>query len=253
MSTIEKALNIMETILKQKDEVSLADLAKLTGINITTVHRACTSLTNRGYLYQKEKGGKYSLGVKLLQFNYIANTGVNIKEEAYPFLKILCDEITETVILAVLDGVEPIDIVCILPDKMLQAAPGIGTKSPFHCTSVGKIFLANMSDERIEGVIGLQGLKVYTDFTINDMNRLKTDLETIRQDGIAFDDEEYILGLRSAAAPVYGEQGNLLAAVAFLAPSTRISSLKLKQLAPMVKHCADEISRALGRYQRKNR
>ena len=64
MQTVGKALDIMEAILRHRGGVGLADLANMTGLNISTVHRISTFLVKRGYLYQKSKGDKYETSYK---------------------------------------------------------------------------------------------------------------------------------------------------------------------------------------------
>jgi IclR family KDG regulon transcriptional repressor len=246
MHAIDKALNILEVVLQNEEGVTLVELAKLTGQNVSTVHRICSRLVNRGYLYQKEKGEQYSLGLKLLQFNNVANSKVNIKEEAYPFLKKLSKEISETVIMSVLEGAEPTRILQIVANKPLLVAPGFSLKSPLHCTSEGKIFLASMPDYKIDYLIQLCGLNAFTKYTITDLKKLKRVINKVRREGVAFDDEEYVKDLRSGAAGIMGEDSKLVATIAFLAPSTSVSSLKMKELGQIVKNYALDISRALG-------
>lgn len=246
MNAIEKSFDILEAILNNKNEISIIDLAKVTNQSISTTHRICSILVRKGYLYQKEKGGKYSLGYKFLLFNDIANINVNIKAESYPYLKELSDKISETVTLSVFDGTELVDIFSVVPEAILKVTPGLGTKSPFHCTAIGKIFIANMPIEKMEKILDSQELKAFTERTITDVEQLKQELDNVRKDGVAFDDEEYIMGLRSAAAPIRGQSGEVFATVNFLAPCSRVSSLRMKQLAPLVKNCGLSISRALG-------
>jgi IclR family KDG regulon transcriptional repressor len=246
MSTVEKVLDIFEAILNNKGEIALVDLAKVTGQSLSTTHRLCSALVKRRYLYQQRDRGKYSLGYKFLLFDDIANASGNIKTEAMPFLKDLSDKISETVILSVFDGVEPLDIATVVPDLVLKAVPGLTPMSPFHCTAVGKVFLAHMPNDMIEKILSILELTAYTELTITDVNQLKSELKTIVKEGIAYDDEEFLVGLRSAAAPVRGENGEIFACVSYLAPSTRVSSLKMKQFTPLVKACALSVSRTLG-------
>jgi DNA-binding IclR family transcriptional regulator len=246
MKLVERVLDILEAILNHGGEVGLSDLASMTGLHISSVRRFTATLTKRGYLYQKHRGGKYSLGLKLLQFSETANATINIKEQALPFLKKLCDDTSETVGLAILDGVGAINIVHVGPEHILRVVPSLLDKIPLHCTSQGKNFLAYMPDKKMDDLVDTLGLNAYTDNTITDVARLKREIETVRRDSVAFDDEEYLLGIRSAAAPIKGENGNVLATVALVVPSSRISALKMRQMAPKVKSCARKISHSLG-------
>jgi DNA-binding IclR family transcriptional regulator len=246
MSALEKSLDIIEAILYHKDEISIVDLAKATGQSLGTTHRICSILVRRGYLYQKEKGAEYSLGYKFLLFNNIANASINIKTMALPFMKELAGKISETVVLAVLDGFEPVDILSAVPDTILKATQELGTKSPLYCTAVGKIFIAYMPNELKERVLNSHEFTNYTDRTITDIDRLKAELAIVSMEGVAFDNEEYVFGLRSAAAPIRGENGEFFASVYYWGPSVRINYEKMRQLGPLVKDCALAISTALG-------
>ena len=120
MTTVGKALDILEAILKNKGEVGLADLAKMTGLNRTTVHRIISILVKRDYLYQRSKGEKYSLGLKFFQYSDITYTASSIKDQALPYLQNLCNEISETVNMAILDGVTPVGITAIAAERILR-------------------------------------------------------------------------------------------------------------------------------------
>ena len=149
--------------------------------------------------------------------------------------------------MAVLDGTEAVCI-AVIPNKgiMFQVVQDEGSRFPLHATSLGKILLAYLPDEKIENILNSISLRAYTNNTITDIASLKREIENIRHDSVSFDDEEYEIGLRSAAAPIKGEDGHALAGIAFLGISLRISNLKMKQLAPFVKNTALEISRLLG-------
>ena len=244
--TLGRSLDILEAILRHGEGVKLVELADMTGLSISTVHRLASFLTKRGYLYRKSKGDKYFLGYKLFLFN-AARTSMNMQDRAYPFLRKLSDDLSESAVMSVLDGIEQVSIVSINPkNAVLQAVPGAGTKTPLYCTSTGKVLLANMPGERIEYLINTLELTPYTDKTVTDVLQLKREIETIKLDGVAYDDEEYESGIRSIAAPVKDESGNVLAAIAVVGPSVRISSMKMRQLAPIVRSSALEISQSLG-------
>lgn len=246
MKVIEKTLDIIEAILETGDEVGLANLAEITGFNRTTVHRIVSLLVERGYLYQKSKGDKYSLGLKFLQYSNPNRTITNLKEKALPYMQNLCDEISETINMAILDGYESVGIAVVAAERLLRVVPGEVNKYPLHCTAIGKIHLAYMSDEKIESFINILSLPAYTDNTLTDPIQLIKEIKVIRRDGIAFDDEEYSIGIRSAAAPLRDNSGVTLAAISFVGPTVRISKPKLIQLSSALKNCALKISLSLG-------
>jgi len=79
-----------------------------------------------------------------------------------------------------------------------------------------------------------------------DLSQLEKELVTVKDDGIAFDDEEWELGLGNVAAPVRDKPGNVIAAVGVVGPTVRLTKTRMREVVPMVKNCAFEISRELG-------
>jgi DNA-binding IclR family transcriptional regulator len=246
MLVAEKLLNIMDAIMDCGGEASLSDLARMTGLHESAVRRFTSTMVKSGYLYQGNRGGKYSPGLKLLQFCELANVTTNIKELALPLLRELCDKISETVILAILDQIDCINILTVGSEHILQVVPRTAAKLPLHCTATGKILLAYMPEEKIDQIESILELTAYTDNTITDWFQLKNELETIRHKGVAFDNEEHLPGIRGVGAPIRGANGNVIATIAMVAPSSRISDAKIQQIAPQVENYALKISRLLG-------
>jgi len=84
MKAIKKTFDVLELFLNDKDEISLSDLSKLSGINKTTVSRITSTLVKLGYLRQRERRGKYSLGTKFLDFSGYIKTKIRIRDMAIP-------------------------------------------------------------------------------------------------------------------------------------------------------------------------
>lgn len=246
MKTVNNVLNILEVFLNVSDEMGISELANLVSLDNSTVHRICHTLVKRGYLYQKKRRGKYSAGPKFLQFQNAETYLRKIKDTAFPYLKKLSANASESVHMGIWDGNKVVVITNIITDKRLQAMPALGEEPQLHCSSLGKLLLAYMQEETIEGIFYKSKMHAFTRNTIIDFEHLKRALARIKQEDIVFDDEESEIGLRAVAAPVKDDRGNVLAAVGVLGPSIRISKLRMSELAPMTKNCASEISRALG-------
>jgi len=250
MQAIEKQLCVLESILKLKHEdgFSIADIVNETGLNLSTVHRICSILVKRGYLYQKYKRGKYLIGQKFLLFSGINRHAVGIKEQALPFLDKLCKDTSETVDLILFDGTNLFSMATIFPKQFLQAVPDTENVQPFplHCTAIGKTLLACLSDEEYEKIITGRVLTAYTDNTLTDKAQLKKEIETIKRENIAYDIEEYFIGIMSIAVPIRDSVTNPIGAVSIVGPSIRLNKPKLEQFAPLLKDCALQISHSLG-------
>jgi IclR family KDG regulon transcriptional repressor len=247
VNTVKKVLDILEIFLTTEDELSITELAESSGLPNTTVHRICSILSERGYIYQKNKKGKYSPGTMFLQFQNVNMFAFKIKEMGLPFMKELSKLASESVTLSVWDGSEAVEVLDVVTNRRLQCTGKIGERLPPHCTSVGKILLASKPDKLIREILSMKELTHYTEHTITRIPQIRKELALVRQEGFAFDDEEFEIGLRAISAPVKDVNDDVVAAVGIVGPTVRISRLKMSELSPIVKNCALEISKALKR------
>ena len=245
MNSISKALDILEKFLTVDEEVGISKLAELTGLNVTTTHRIANLLVKRGYLRQTQKGGKYSLGSKFLEFYAGYGETTKIRELALPFLENIHKTVGESVNLAVFDSGQVVYIEHIASHYSLRTFTEVGNRVPCYCTGVGKIFLAHMPTDKVDAIVSGK-LYRQTSNTITDIDVLKKQLQGIRQTGLAIDDEENEVGVRCIAAPVKNFNGDVIAAVSISGPSARLSIQKLFSLGPSLKDCGLKISREMG-------
>ena len=89
-------------------------------------------------------------------------------------------------------------------------------------------------------------MKKYTPNTITDLNEIKKHLLTVAREGVAYDDEEHITGVRNVTAGIKDSTGKVVSCVGVLGPSVRLNRSKIKEILPYVKGCAMQISRGLG-------
>jgi DNA-binding IclR family transcriptional regulator len=117
---------------------------------------------------------------------------------------------------------------------------------PLHCTGVGKAILAHLPEQELERFLSSNSLDSYTPNTITDPDELKRHLIAVRQEGVAFDEEEKELGVSNVAAVIKDSDGNVVATVGILGPTTRLTRQKIRECVPIIKSHALKISRALG-------
>ncbi len=246
MKTIKKALDVLEIFLNRDDEIGLTELASLTGMNVSTAHRVVMTLVRRGYINQRQKRQKYSLSTKFLQFGYVLNKRMTIRDVAFPMLDGLNKMVSESVNIAVLDQNEAVYIEHIESNQNLRIFTQVGNRVPLHCTGVGKVFLAHMNGEELEKALNSKDLPSYTKNTITDVNKLKHDLTIIRKENVSIDDEEREIGVKCIASPIKNSNESVVAALSVSGPSARLSSKRVHEIKPLVRSCALEISRAMG-------
>ena len=246
MTTIEKAIDVLEIFLDRDDEIGLSEIASLTGLNITTTHRIVLTLVKRGYLNQKQKRQKYSLSTKFLQYSNVLSRRMKIRDIAFPIADALNKMVGESVNIAILDRNEVVYIEHIETNKSLRIFTQVGNRVPLYCTGVGKIFLAHMSDDELEKALSGTALLPHTPNTITDIERLKQELELVKAEGVATDKEEMEIGVRCIASPVKNSDGSVIAAISVSGPTARLNNKRVNEVKTLVKSCAVEVSRALG-------
>jgi IclR family KDG regulon transcriptional repressor len=246
MKSLSKVLDILELFLNTKDEMSVSDIARLTGLNTATVSRITNYLSTRDYLVKSGKRGKYFLGTKFLGFSKIIKDRIKLRDIALPHMVNLSKSVDETVVLVLWDHNKAINIDSVQCAQSLRIIPDESGQIPLYCTGTGKIFLAQMTDKELEAYFNYNEILPYTANTITHLNHLKTHLLTIKDEGVAYDDEEYRLGVRNIAAGIKDVEGRVVASVGILAPSVRLTRDKITEISPAVKRCANEISSDLG-------
>lgn len=246
MDSINKAFSIFEVFLNHDEDLSIKDISNISGITPGTVHRITSILVKRGYVVQPKIRQKYSLStVKLVDFAKIVQHKLKIKTVAAPYLRELSQATNEAVAMAHLLGNVAFIITMINLEHMMSFRQESSTLS-LYSTGMGKILMAHMSEKELHNYFDTVTLKPRTPNTVTKIADLKKQLKQIHQDGIAFEDEEHELGIRTVAAPVKNWENNVVAAISVFAPSVRLTKDRMQEIAPLVKKYAFEISKAMG-------
>jgi IclR family KDG regulon transcriptional repressor len=250
IKSLSKALDILELFWRHQDEMSLTEMSVLSGYDRATIYRIASTLVKRGYLRQEKRRGKYSLGTVFLEFSGIIKGKIKIRDIAIPHLIELSRLVKESVLIALWDGNDSIFTETFhetsYSNGPLKVIPEEGTSIPLHCTSLGKIIIANMRDDELNKYFKDKQLESRTPNSIVDINILMRQLPIIKREDIAYDDEEYSLGVRGVSSGIRNDQGKIIGAICVIGPSVRLSLDALKNISPTVQKYAMRISRELG-------
>jgi IclR family pca regulon transcriptional regulator len=247
LSTLLRGLSILSLFSQNTPTLSLTEIATATGLNKTTTFRMVNTLEEAGYLVRDAETKRYRPGVRVLQLGFAALANLELRQAARPFLERLSQAVGETVSLSVLDGMQLIYIDRVRNRQIVGVVLGLGSRLPAHCASMGKAMLAFLPTEELDQRLSQSPLEACTPNSIVDRQALLAELEKVRQQGFATNDEELEMGLRAVAAPVWDRSGQIAAAVNITGSAAMISRRRmLDELAPAVTQTAKEISRALG-------
>jgi DNA-binding IclR family transcriptional regulator len=246
-TAVERALNILEAASHRRDGLTNSEISRKLGIPKSSASYILRTLERRGYLRRDAESGRYRLGLKILSLGGDAQANLDIADVALPFMRALVERIHMTVHLAVLDQGEAVYIEKVEAPGFFKVNTWVGRRMFLHSTSVGKCLLAWLPKHEVETLVKQQGLKKRTPKTIITMTRLLAELEHIKREGYAVDDEENSLGARCLGAPVFDVTGNVVAAVGASGTLTQVDQASMPHIAEALKETARRISRQLHR------
>lgn len=238
-----KGIGLLEA-LAAGNPMSLGDLAERCDLPKATAHRLITMLCDLK-MARVTSEGAYGLGQRCLSLGsaYLAN--LDLRQEAGPIMKALVKKIGETAHLGILDGNKVVLIEKVEPDRSIRMVSRLGSASPLHATSIGKVLLAHCEDEYLQKFLAA-GLEKLTANTITDISEFRFALKRVQNTGYAINDIEYEEGIRCVGAPVRDHEGTVIAGLSVSCPDFRTPRDRLLTLAPLVADAAEELSLRLG-------
>jgi DNA-binding IclR family transcriptional regulator len=245
VGVISKVLRILEALQGSSAGLGLKAICDLTGIHKSTAHRFLKHLERERYLIRTEAGA-YLIGPRLSQMSARGNQEATLQAVARPILWELWKATQETVNLAVLDRGTVLYVDVIESPHEFRLSSRVGTRRSLHVTALGKSLAAFLPAELRENVLSTITFQPATPKTIQNLLQFRQELEKIRKQGYAVDDEEAVQGARCVSAPILGASQEPIAAVSVSGPITRVSPNHVAGLAGAVTAAARDIAAAMG-------
>ncbi|MEW6471018.1 MAG: IclR family transcriptional regulator [Actinomycetota bacterium] len=236
-----KLLAVLDAFGAEPFEFSLTELAKRSEVSKPTAYRILAALETWGGV-RRMPSGRYRLGIKLFELGGLVPEGHRLRDMALPYMEDLVVATQGIVHLAKLEGADVLVLDRLVSHRLTKAPSRVAGRAPATCTSVGKAILAYSPPDVVKGVVD-QGFSPQTPYSITDRRLFAETLKKVRQEGVAFDQEELIVGLVCVGAPIFDHTGAVVAGMSVSGPATRWS---LESLVPAVKTASMGVSRALG-------
>jgi IclR family transcriptional regulator, acetate operon repressor len=244
VSPTERAFHIIE-MTAQLGRVSTADVVTALGIPKTTAHRLVGNLEDFGFLEHGIERGRYQIGPRLLELATNILAASTAHGPIHALLMELSRRTSETVSLGVMRGSEVVYIDSAIGNSPLTLNFQKGHRAPVHCTSSGRVFLANMEKKQLDAYMLSGPWEPITPYTIVDPDRLRLEIEQVRKQGYASNDSEFAIGVVGAAVPIAGPNGRVMACLSISAPKARKSLEEVTLLVPMMQAAALRITKIL--------
>lgn len=245
IKSLLKAAQILDAFTDEAPERSLGELAVHCGMPAATVRRILVTLEQVGFVRQDPVTRCYRLGIKLFELGYRAAQQIDLRRVARPHLEALVKATGESAYLSIYDRGEVLYIDRAEAPQPIQLTSRVGQRLPAHSTGTGKVFLAHLPPEELDRFLA-QPLERFTPYTVTDPARLREELKEVRERGYATTLEEHLLDTFAVAAPVFGPEGRVVAAVGISGPRYRVDAERLELLAREVVEAARAVSEELG-------
>jgi IclR family acetate operon transcriptional repressor len=245
ITSLQRGLRLLQLFATPERGLAAAQVAKLSALPVSTVHRFLVNLEAAGYL-NCSGTGIYHLGIACFSLGQAALAHLDIRRLSLPYLRELNQHTRETIHLTVRHGMAAVYVEKLDSPEPLRIHSRIGAAVPLYCTAVGKVMLAYLPPEEQLRLLPQFEIKRLTPNTVGSLQELQTQIQKVRKRGHACDLEEHELHIRCIAAPIWDHAGAVNASLSITAPVVRMSLTRLRELAPLIQEAGLKISKHLG-------
>jgi len=243
-TTLVKGLKMLEAVARSDGPRGVSELARELEMTRSNAHRLLQTLSALGYVRHDAEHGQYESTLRLFELGSGIATRLDLRKIAHPIMQSLAREVDENVIISVRDGNEILVLDRIESTRALRTYTSLGARSPMHCTSPGKVLLANAPEEIIDAVA--RTLTVFTPRTISSRAALNAELARVRAQGHAAVRSEWHEDIAGIAAPVARSDGAVVAAISVSGPVSRFKTAQTSIYLPRLLAATRQISERLG-------
>jgi DNA-binding IclR family transcriptional regulator len=202
VKSVSKVLDLLEHLGAARGPRSVSDIARDTGLNVSTAFRQLQTLVARGFVEQDAGHRGYALGPRLYQLASAYLKGSDLAALARPHLEALRDAVGETAYLVILRQGEIVQLGKADGQKVVSASFRTAEREPAFCTATGKVLLTGLDAESLERYLDGVELRAYTPNTITDRAMLGREIASVRKRGYGLDIEEFAEDLCCIAVAV---------------------------------------------------
>ena len=242
---IERAVDILQAFTFDDSELSLAEICEKVDLPKTTVFRIINTLEHQNFLDQNRQNGKYHLGYELIKLGEQAKNSNELSRIAYEYMLAASEASKQTCNLYVKEGDERLCIAQVTGSEYIRKHSYLGARHPLYC-GAGKLILAFERPQVVDEYLSNVALVKITENTITDKEKLKEELEKIRNCGYAISLGERDSISASVAVPVFDYSKQLVAALTISGPLHDFTESGIHTYIDILKVQAQKMSSKLG-------
>ena len=242
MTSLARGLLVIQAFTQQNPQMTISQLSVRTGLSRAAVRRCLYTLTKLGFA-GSDDGSRYTLRPRMLTLSHTFTASNTLASAAQPVLERMSSTYRESFSVATLDGEDIVYIARTSVSRVMSVDLHIGSRLPAYCTSMGRVLLAWLPPDQLEHYLAHVALTPHTTRTVTSVEKLRGLLRSTRRNGFALCDQEYEVGLRSLAVPVYAPSGRAVATLNLSGNAPRLSVLEMQtRFLPPLRAAATELS-----------
>lgn len=245
IESVDNALKLL-LLLGERPEIRLSEATRYLGVASSTAHRLLAMLSYRGFVRQDPVSKAYLPGPALTSVAFAVFGRIDVARTAAPVMRELSERLRETIHIGMLDGANVRFIAAVEGPAAVRVASRLGRTMPAHCTSTGKVLLAQLTESELRQALPRNDLTRITQHSIGDRAELESELARIRERGFAVNREESEEGVASVAVPIPTRAPGLRLALNAAAPCHRIDEANHPVMVSALTIAANEIGAQLG-------
>ncbi len=231
---IKRAFQVIDLLAKRDGGSTISDIHRTLKLPLSSAATILYTLEALGYVERDEAGRRYTLGVRMLSFSKRVADELNLPGRFQPLLEDLVREAGLTAHLAIRRDGESMYIARVPGPGLLQFSSYVGMRWPVHASAVGKALLAFLPDGERERVLRDIDLRKMTPHTISSVEALERQFRNFRKVGYCWEIGEGEVGVACIAAPVFGPDQEVIAAISVAGSAQQITKENLRRLGSLV-------------------
>jgi IclR family pca regulon transcriptional regulator len=245
MTSLARGLVVIQAFTQQAPQMTISQLSLKTGLSRAAVRRCLYTLTKLGFA-GAEDGTRYGLRPRMLTLSNTYTASNALSTSAQPILERMSATFHESFSVATLDGDDIVYIARTSVSRVMSVDLHIGSRLPAYCTSMGRVLLAHLPSDQLEQYLARVVLTPHTTRTVTTTDKLVMLLRNVRRNGYALVDQEYEVGLRSLAVPVYAPSGRVMATINLSGSAPRMPVYDMQtRFLPHLRNAANELGTLL--------
>jgi len=238
---LARGLQVIEAFDAAQEPQTLSELSIKVGLSRGSTRRLLLTLEHLGYV--GSAAGRFFLLPRTLRLGHAFLSSQPVWHLTRSYLEKLVTATGESASIAILDETDIVYVARVSARRLVNDTIGIGTRFPAYANSMGKVLLAALAEKELKRRLLKLSLRRITEHTIVDRSELVSEIQKVRKNGWAINDQEMQLGLRSIAVPLRDSETNIVAALNLSTNPARASLKTLeKQYLPLLMECANELS-----------